>query len=452
MKDHQDDMRFVMVTGVTKLAKMSIFSGFNNPTDLTLNAGFAGMLGYTHDEVERYFHDQVQAFADKEGIDYGAMKARLFAWYDSYRFSPESDVKGVNPFSFGSALNDRMLSNYWEKSGNSGAILKRIRAAREIPSDLNGAEVSRSALDTPTPESEPLPVLMYHAVGDEIWGYSDLFVSEAGMEEQLQYLQENGYEPIWFSDLTHIEDYEKPVILTFDDGYDDNYTVLYPLLEKYQTKATIFVIGNAMGSQHKMTQEQVYELAASGLVSIQSHTYTHGNLSAMDEPALRQEMERANAALAAATGHPVRAVLPGGQIQSPDDGRGEGLLHICPAHGRLDLSDRHGPVSGAAQLRLTPHHAAGLSVVPRPVRKSVLKTNAQPAAQAVRLQHVIIRADILVMSVFHAEAAGDNAELDKSKALIQVPRVRVGRDDGVELLFRFSSGGRSARRSRAARC
>ena len=81
-----------------------------------------------------------------------------------------------------------------------------------------------------------------------------------------------------------------------------SFVVLYPLLKKYQTKATIFVIGNAMGSQHKMTQEQVYELAASGLVSIQSHTYTHGNLSAMDEPALRQEMELSNAALAAATG------------------------------------------------------------------------------------------------------------------------------------------------------
>ena len=152
------------------------------------------------------------------------------------------------------------------------------------------------------PEGWNVPVLMYHAVGDEIWGYSDLFVSTASMEEQLQYLQENGYEAIWFSDLAHIEDYEKPVILTFDDGYDDNYTVLYPLLEKYQTKATIFVIGNAMGSTHKMTQEQVYEMAASGLVSIQSHTYTHGNLSAMDEAALRQEMERSNAALAAATG------------------------------------------------------------------------------------------------------------------------------------------------------
>lgn len=172
----------------------------------------------------------------------------------------------------------------WGQAPDGSRYLAKQQEIGEIPAGWN------------------VPVLMYHAVGDEIWGYSDLFVSAAGMEAQLQYLQENGYETIWFSDLSHIEEYEKPVILTFDDGYDDNYTVLYPLLEQYQAKATIFVIGNAMGSPHKMTREQVYELAASGLVSIQSHTYTHGNLSAMDEAALRQEMELSNAALAAATG------------------------------------------------------------------------------------------------------------------------------------------------------
>lgn len=152
------------------------------------------------------------------------------------------------------------------------------------------------------PEGYNVPVLMYHAVSDEMWGFQELFVSPGSMEQQLQYLQENGYQTIWFSDLDHIEDYEKPVILTFDDGYDDNYTELYPLLEKYQAKATIFVIGSGMGTSHKMTREQVHELAASGLVSIQSHTYTHGNLSAMDEQTLRQEMEQSNAVLAAATG------------------------------------------------------------------------------------------------------------------------------------------------------
>ena len=73
------------------------------------------------------------------------------------------------------------------------------------------------------------------------------------------------------------EDYEKPVILTFDDGYDDNYTELFPLLQKYNAKATIFVIPKAIGTPHKMTAEQIYELSRSGLVSIQSHTYSHGN-------------------------------------------------------------------------------------------------------------------------------------------------------------------------------
>ena len=71
---------------------------------------------------------------------------------------------------------------------------------------------------------------MYHAVSDNMWGIDELFVSPASMEEQLRYLVDNGYEPIWFSDLAELEQYEKPVILTFDDGYDDNYTELLPLL------------------------------------------------------------------------------------------------------------------------------------------------------------------------------------------------------------------------------
>ena len=157
-------------------------------------------------------------------------------------------------------------------------------------------------------ENVNVPVLMYHAVSDDLWGYWDLFVSPKTMEEQLSYLQENGYQTIWFEDLSHIEDYEKPVILTFDDGYDDNYTELFPLLQKYNAKATIFVIPKAIGTPHKMTAEQVYELSQSGLVSIQSHTYSHGNLSTMDEQTLIFEMEQSKNYLAALTGQVPYAV------------------------------------------------------------------------------------------------------------------------------------------------
>ena len=105
-----------------------------------------------------------------------------------------------------------------------------------------------------------------------------------------------------------MEDFEKPVILTFDDGYDDNYTELFPLLQKYNAKATIFVIPKAIGTPHKMTAEQVQELSRSGLVSIQSHTYSHGNLSTMDEQTLIFEMEQSQNYLAALTGQVPYAV------------------------------------------------------------------------------------------------------------------------------------------------
>lgn len=158
-----------------------------------------------------------------------------------------------------------------------------------------------------------MPVLMYHAVGDEIWGYSDLFVSAASMEEQLQYLQENGYEAIWFSDLAHIEDYEKPVILTFDDGYDDNAETLLPLLQKYGMKATIFLIAGDVGKPHKLTRAQLAELVQSGLVSIQSHGWSHRNMAALSPLALLWELVRSQSAIFTLTGRfPVALSYPNG--------------------------------------------------------------------------------------------------------------------------------------------
>ncbi len=148
-----------------------------------------------------------------------------------------------------------------------------------------------------------VPVLMYHAVSDNCWGYSELFVSPSNMEAQLKYLVENGYDPIWFEDLAHLEDYDKPVILTFDDGYDDNYTELFPLLQKYNVKATIFVIAkDTVGIAHKLTEEQIREMSDSGLVSIQSHGYSHNYMDAMDEETLEYELTESKKIIARITG------------------------------------------------------------------------------------------------------------------------------------------------------
>lgn len=136
------------------------------------------------------------------------------------------------------------------------------------------------------PEGYDVPVFMYHAVSNDIWGIEELFVMPERLEEQLKYLTENGYDPIFFEDLYHVEDYDKPVILTFDDGYEDNYTELFPLLKKYNVKATIFIITGYMNQPKYLTDQQILEMADSGLVSIQSHTFSHPDL---DELSLEEQ-------------------------------------------------------------------------------------------------------------------------------------------------------------------
>lgn len=149
-----------------------------------------------------------------------------------------------------------------------------------------------------------IPILMYHGVTDDTWGTAELFVSPANMEAQIKYLVENGYDTITFEDWTHLEDFDKPVMLTFDDGYMDNYLELFPILQKYNAKATIFAITVSVDVNDKtMTSEQAKEMMDSGLVSIQSHTFNHPHLSECSPEELHQQMRWSKYAITRMTGY-----------------------------------------------------------------------------------------------------------------------------------------------------
>ena len=153
------------------------------------------------------------------------------------------------------------------------------------------------------PEGYSVPVLMYHGVSDDMWGMTDLFVKPAEMEKQIVYLLENGYTPIWFEDLAHVDEIEKPVILTYDDGYVDNYIDLFPILQKYNVKATIFVVtGTVDNNKNSLTSDQIREMAASGLISFQSHTVTHPYLRGMSREDQEYELVQSKLALSRLTG------------------------------------------------------------------------------------------------------------------------------------------------------
>jgi peptidoglycan/xylan/chitin deacetylase (PgdA/CDA1 family) len=127
-------------------------------------------------------------------------------------------------------------------------------------------------------KGKKIPILMYHEVADKTWGIENLFIKPSEFEKQLKYFKENGYETITFEDFDDIGKYKKPAMLTFDDGYVGTYTNMYPILKKYNMKATIFVISNMLYSKKYLNSKQIKEMSDSGLVSIQSHTKTHAEL------------------------------------------------------------------------------------------------------------------------------------------------------------------------------
>lgn len=155
-----------------------------------------------------------------------------------------------------------------------------------------------------------IPVLMYHRVieSDDEKGYYDTFVTKENFEKQMKYLKKNNYEPIFFKDIKNGE-YKnrfnkKNVIITFDDGYRDNYKIVLPILKKYNFKIVLFLITDcdhnkwdveAEGREKEkrfplMTKEEVQELVESGLVEIGGHTSHHLNMPSIDREILREDL------------------------------------------------------------------------------------------------------------------------------------------------------------------
>ena len=161
LKVNSGSIRFLMMTGVTKLTKLSVFSGLNHLTDLTMSPDYATLLGYTPAELDGALRENVAVFAAKNGMDFAEAKKTLLSWYDGYRFSPKSKVKVCNPVSLGKALRNAEIANYWEATGRSTMIVNRIRAADEIPADLEGIAVDPMELDVCDAETMPLAALLY---------------------------------------------------------------------------------------------------------------------------------------------------------------------------------------------------------------------------------------------------------------------------------------------------
>lgn len=144
------------------------------------------------------------------------------------------------------------------------------------------------------PSGYNVPVVMYHSVSSSGWPNDKVCVTPQCLESQISWLLKHGFTPIWFEDLEHVEDYEKPVILTFDDGWRNNYTNLLPIVKKYQIKVTIFVVCSYLEKQggNHLDKEQALEMYESGYVSFQSHMVKHVDLRLYSPEQQEKQMAR----------------------------------------------------------------------------------------------------------------------------------------------------------------
>lgn len=135
-------------------------------------------------------------------------------------------------------------------------------------------------------------VLNYHKVDNM---HISLSVLPEDFDAQMKYLKENNYhtispEELYESLAGNLELPENPVLITFDDGYADNYHNAYPILKKYGFRATIFVISSFLGTEKNyFTWDQAREMAENG-ISIQSHTVDHKSMTDLSDDQLRAEL------------------------------------------------------------------------------------------------------------------------------------------------------------------
>ena len=184
-----------------------------------------------------------------------------------------------------------------------GLIIICLTAALPEAGYTNYGGAADLPVDDPSVAGKHIPILMYHAISDVPWSEEiDMFVRPSELDEQLKFLTDDGYQCVTFEDLDKISAYAKPLMLTFDDGYKCNYDVLFPLLQKYGLKATIFVITKAVGSKRYVSAENMREMSDSGFVSIQSHTASHNDLTAIGPNDLREELTSSKAFIETVTG------------------------------------------------------------------------------------------------------------------------------------------------------
>jgi peptidoglycan/xylan/chitin deacetylase (PgdA/CDA1 family) len=209
-------------------------------------------------------------------------------------------------------------------SDSSAGPVFRARAAAAAPSGSTPG-LPRAMAARPPAVSWHIPVLMYHMVDAQVMSPDlitlHLTVMAPAFENQLRLLRHAGYRPASLDEIRAGLQGRTPagreIVLTFDDGYEDNYAVAFPLLKKHGWTGTFFVVTSTIGTRGHMTPAQLAEMSAAGM-AIESHGQHHIDFSQLSIGAARTELSKSKQIIAGWSGKPVEFfAYPAGRFSPP---------------------------------------------------------------------------------------------------------------------------------------
>ena len=153
------DLQFVLLTGVTKFSQVSVFSGFNQPEDISMSRDFEALCGITEKELYHYFAEPIAQMAEEYRCSVEEMKKRLKKQYDGYHFGYRlTDI--YNPFSILNACKSCNISDYWFRTGTPTYLIRLLNHNHENLNELTGKYYDPSQfIDYKADVEKPLPMI-----------------------------------------------------------------------------------------------------------------------------------------------------------------------------------------------------------------------------------------------------------------------------------------------------
>ena len=161
IKEKSGMLRFAFITGVSKFCHVSLFSDLNNLTDITMDARYATMFGYTQEELEANFSDRIEAVSQKLGMPKDELLPEIKAWYDGYRF--HADCESVyNPVSLAKFFDfGGEFGNYWFSTGTPSFLMELVKKTKFDFDNILSKPVSAMAFNAfEIDKLDPLTLLL----------------------------------------------------------------------------------------------------------------------------------------------------------------------------------------------------------------------------------------------------------------------------------------------------